>query len=212
MVTKKFIILHRPIFYFTLPFPIFEEKIMAEELYRPIPKKISFPKNSLIIHPIAEPAFRIWFEFFDKKNLQNQGCIEGFYQINPKLMSIEKTNQYLFFENFVFIHYLTSLHQKPPIYALIIPESTENIEKCAWQEVMQLPFQSDINHEAFFQRVSSTAPKTILKKLLGVERFDKKRYLAFYRLNKDVFTYHRKKIKSVERQRLPSIADWIKDS
>lgn len=184
---------------------------MTEELYRPIPKKISFPKNSLIIHPIAEPAFRIWFEFFDKRNLQKQDYLVGYYQINPKLVSSEIANKFLFFESFAFIHYFNSLHQKPAIYALIIPESTENIEKCAWQEVMQLPFQSDINHEEFFQRVSSTAPKTILKKLLGVERFDKKRYLAFYRLNKDVFTYHRKKIKSVERQKLPSIASWVKE-
>jgi hypothetical protein len=184
---------------------------MTEELYRPIPKKISFPKNSLIIHPTAVPAFSIWFEFFDKRNLQKQSYIAGYYQINPKLVSVKKENKYLFFENFSFIHYLNSLDPKPPIYAFIIPESLENIERCAWQEVMQLPFQSDINHEAFFQRVNSTAPKMILKKLLGVEKFDKQRYVAFYGLNKDVFTYHRSKIKAIERQKLPSIANWVKN-
>lgn len=185
---------------------------MSDEIFRPIARRIFLKKSRILIHPIAEPAYRVWYEFYNIKTQLKFSSLNGYYQVTPKLVLAELKDNYLFFDNFECIYHLMMLNDITDIFSLIIPESEEDIERCAWKEVLSLGFQKDINHAEFFSAIKTKAPLSVIQKLMSSKRLDNNQYLNFYGLNKDILTYQQKRIKHNYRKQLPKMSEWIKRS
>lgn len=185
---------------------------MSEEIFRPAPKRLILEKSRLIIHPEAEDAYRVWHEFHIQKPHFNHQIFTGYYQVLPKLILGKIKEQYLFFENFEYMYYVASLNKPTSISSLIIPESQKNIELCAWAQVLQIPFQNQINPAEFFNVLKRVAPLSVLQKLMNIKRFDKTQFLKYYELHKDTFGYYQSKIRDNHRKQLPKMSEWMKKS
>lgn len=185
---------------------------MSEEIFRPTPRRISLEKSRLIVHPNAEVAYRVWYEFYTQKPYFNHQIFNGYYQNSPKLILGTVKGEYLFYENFEYMYYLASLNKPTSFHSLIIPESQQNIELCAWAQVLQIPFQNEINPAEFFNVLKRDAPKPVLQKLIGIKRFDRTQYLNHYKRYKDTYDYYQSIFKETHRKQLPKMSEWMKKS
>lgn len=185
---------------------------MTEEIFRPIARRIFLKKSRILIHPIAEPAYRVWHEFYIKKSQFNLNVMSGYYQVTPKLILAKLKDEYLFFEDFEYLYNLALEDNIKTIYSVIIPRSKADIELCAWTEVLKLPFQKKINHAEFFETIKFNAPLSVIQKLMYIKRFDQTQYRKFYGISQGTFDTHQKKLKkqTEERRKLPAMADWIR--
>lgn len=185
---------------------------MSNEFFRPTPKKIFTKKNPIVIHPSAQPAYHFWKDFFLEKPGLGETALSGYYRTTPKFILDEVKNGYWFFENFEYMYHSLSSNLPVEIFALILPESEQDIELCAWAEVLQLPFRQRVNPAEFLKSLEHSAPSATIQKLMGVKKFTRTAYLEFYGLNKDSATYYQKKIRQTKREKLPQMAEWIKNS
>lgn len=103
---------------------------------------------------------------------------------------------------------LSSSSDKYP--CLITPESIQDIQMLAWAEVVKLVFSKDIHHPQFFKALKQMAPKSVICKLVGIERLMIDSYCSFANIAKTSFEYQQSKA-AIEDSLvgLPMSMNWL---
>lgn len=176
---------------------------------KPSQKLIDLSKVKVLIHPHAEDALSLWQRFRSRNNQIDFRGLDKFYQ--PPLRLIAGNASTLYFVNdFARVDNILISSSSDKYPCLITPESVQDIQMLAWAEVVNLVFSKDIHHPQLFKALKQIAPKSVICKLMGIEKLMIDSYCSFANITKTSFEYYQSKT-AIEDSLvgLPMSMDWL---
>lgn len=176
---------------------------------KPSQKLIRPDRNNLSVHKASEVALCAWHRLRPKVSDINFYHLDKFYR--PPLRLIAGFSDTFYFINeFHRVDQILSNESSLNHPCLIMPEHTEDIQRLAWIEVIELSFLAGIYHPDLYKTLKEIAPTRIICELMGIKALSVKGYCDFVGISQSNYEYQQ--CRSVVEDSvlgLPTSMNWL---
>lgn len=186
---------------------------MKNKTLRSTQKLLILTSKNLTVHPDASSPFMVWQQHRLPLYRPQLAGLDDYYR-PPLRLCVQDKDSYYFFNNFARIDEVISLEDKHRQPCLIAPESSYDIRRLAWCEVLNLSRFAGVSHPALFQAIVKIAPKQLICELMDVHRLTVSHYCQFAGISQSNYEYQQCKVACDEAMLgLPKDLSWMdKDS
>ena len=185
--------------------------IMKNKSLKATQKLLVLTSQNLRVHPGAKSAFMVWQQHRLPLLRPQLASLDDYYRQPLRLCAVE--DSYQFFNTFARIDEVMKLETRYRQPCLIAPESSHDIKRLAWCEVLSLSRFNGVDHPMLFKAIYQNSPKQLICELMGVNRLTVASYCQFAGINQSAYEYQQCKVANDEAMLgLPKNLNWMDTS
>lgn len=154
-------------------------------------KLLMLSSKNIQIHPDAKTAFMVWQQHRSPLMRPRLASLDNCYRQPLRLCAVE--DGYQFFNAFARIDEVMRLEDEYRQPCLITPESSHDIKRLAWFEVIYLSRFSGVDHPMLFKAIYQNAPKQLICELMDIHRLTVASYCQFAGISQSAYEYQQGK-------------------